>query len=81
VAEATGQPTTEQVLAALDWNGVRVSRVDGYHLDADGFLHVQLDADGGVVLPRADWAPSRMCNGGAECVGQNRCPRSAPCTE
>lgn len=75
------QPTTEQVLAALELNGVSVSRVERFELQADGALVVQLDGDGGVLLPRPDWSPSRMCTGGAECVGQTVCPRQHQCHE
>jgi hypothetical protein len=75
------QPTTEQVLAALELNGVSVVRIDRHELQPDGSLLVQIDHEGGVLLPRPDWAPSRLCNGGAECVGQTVCPRRHQCHE
>lgn len=74
------QPTTEQVRDALDLNGISVQRIDSHELQVDGTLLVRRGA-GGVWLPRSDWAPSRLCNGGAECVGQTVCPRRHQCHE
>jgi hypothetical protein len=74
------QPTTEQVLTALEHIGIAVLRIDSHELQPDGTLLVQR-GDSGLSLPRSEWAPSRLCNGGAECVGQTTCPRRHPCHE
>ena len=74
------QPPLDQVLDALELNGVSVTSVLGYELEDDGDLVVQLDEGGGVVLSRSEWSPSRMCIGAAACVGQRSCPLRSPCT-
>lgn len=75
------QPSKDQVLRALRRNGVIVEDVPAWRLDDGGYLEVQLDQGGGVVLLQGQWSPGRDCFGGAECVGRTSCPRERACTE
>lgn len=82
----TAQPTKEQVVAALRRNRIDVQQPLSYELEEGGWLRVQLDAGGGVLLPPADiYPPGPDCFGllspEAACVGLTSCPRARACSE
>lgn len=79
------QPTRDQVVAALRRNSMDVPRPLRWDLQSDRWLVVQLDHDGGVALPPADYLPGPDCFGHlkprAECVGRGSCMRARACSE
>lgn len=82
----TPQPTREQVVAVLHRNGIDVQQPLSYELEAGGWLRVQLDAGGGVLLPPAAiYPPGPDCFGllapHAVCIGLGSCPLARACSE